>query len=96
MPWVEDRRRLGVAVASLVLRRPDGEETIPADHPDLKDGWHAAERDGARIWRWTNGDAGVPAPTGPAILRVHLAGKALYRTTEAAIRQSPAAAVSSA
>lgn len=57
-----DRRRLGVAIRSLVLRGATryGSErttTLPYDWPWLRQGFHAAEAWGAR---WTDGDALVP------------------------------------
>ena len=36
-PWLEDRRRLGVRVARIVLRGADEVREIPVDHPDLGD-----------------------------------------------------------
>ena len=77
-PWVEDRRRLGVAVARIVIH--DGGETtvIPADHPSLIMGWWAAEFDNGEVRRWTNGDARVPLSCGPAVIEVHLAGTNTY------------------
>ena len=57
-----DRRRLGVAIRSLVLRGASlhGAErttTLPYDWPWLRQGFHQAEAWGAR---WTDGDALVP------------------------------------
>ena len=40
-PWLEDRRRLGVRVARIVLRGADEVREIPVDHPDLGEGWWA-------------------------------------------------------
>lgn len=55
-----DTRRLGVSVNWIAIRS-DGEETIlPADHPGLVKGWNAAEKDGVRLWRWTDGAASIP------------------------------------
>ena len=66
LPTSDDRRRLGVAVTSLIL---DG-ETIT---PEAGNGWHAAE-DGLQ---WTDGDAIISARTG-AVLEVRIAGIGRY------------------
>ncbi len=52
-PDPRDRRRLGIKVARLSIEGV----SIPLDHPDLVEGWHAKEADG----RWTNGHAIIPA-----------------------------------
>jgi hypothetical protein len=79
-PWLEDRRRLGVRVARLVLRGGDEVHEVPVDHPDLATGWWAVERDGQAISRWTDGEAVLPLPSvrGNAMLEVHLAGAMTY------------------
>ena len=79
-PWLEDRRRLGVRVARIVLRGADEVREIPVDHPDLGEGWWAIERDGQLISRWTNGEAVLPLPAkrGDAMLEIHLAGTMTY------------------
>ena len=61
-PWLEDRRRLGVQVARLVVRGGDELCDIPLDHPSLVSGWWAAERDGIALRRWTDGNAVLPLP----------------------------------
>ena len=65
-PTSNDRRRLGVAVTSLIL---DG----VAITPEAGDGWHAAE-DGLQ---WTDGDAQISARAG-AVLEVRIAGLGRY------------------
>ncbi len=72
-PWIEDRRRLGVSVRKLTLRRAEARETVPLDHPGLRDGWWQPERDGVAMRRWTNGAADLPLPAGgPAVLEVRI------------------------
>ena len=61
-PWLEDRRRLGVYVARIVLRSGDEVREIPLDHPSLSQGWWAIERQGRSLSRWTDGDALLPLP----------------------------------
>ena len=51
-PDSDDSRRLGVAVARLLL---DGRQ-VALNSPALAAGWHAPEADG----RWTDGAAGIP------------------------------------
>jgi hypothetical protein len=79
-PWLEDRRRLGVRVARIVLRGADEVREVPVDHPDLASGWWAVERDGQVISRWTDGDAVLPLPAmhGDVMLEIHLAGTMTY------------------
>ena len=83
-PWLEDRRRLGVRVARIVLRGADEVREIPVDHPDLATGWWAVERDGQTMSRWTDGQAVLPLPAmrGTVMLEIHLAGTMTF--TEAA------------
>jgi hypothetical protein len=77
-PWVEDRRCLGVAVERIVLAGPAGRFEMAADHPALADGWWAAERDGLKLWRWTNGNAVLPLPAGVGVVEIHLGGANIY------------------
>jgi hypothetical protein len=79
-PWMEDRRKLGVRVARLVLRGADEVREIPVDHPELGAGWWAVERDGQALRRWTDGEAMLKLPVthGDFMLEVHLAGAMTY------------------
>lgn len=79
-PWLEDRRRLGVRVARIVLRGADDLREVPVDHPDLAKGWWAVERDGIGLRRWTNGEAVLPLPDmdGDVMLEIHLGGEMTY------------------
>lgn len=79
-PWLEDRRKLGVRVARIVLRLSDDVREIPVDHPDLASGWWAVEREGNALRRWTDGDAVLPLPTmdGDALLEIHFGGAITY------------------
>ena len=74
MPWLDDRRRLGVSVARLVAHGPQGARDIPLDGPELAEGWWETERAGDRVARWTNGSARLPVPAATRRLEVHLAG----------------------
>jgi Hint domain len=79
-PWLDDPRRLGVAVRSMVLRDRTGETVCDADHPALTDGWHAVEHatDGS-AWRWSGGDASLPIVSdGPCVLEVTLSETTTY------------------
>jgi hypothetical protein len=53
-----DPRLLGVALSQIVLWDSPNPEIIEADHPELRDGFHAYEADGGIIW--TNGHAVLP------------------------------------
>ncbi len=71
-PWIEDRRRLGVMVRRLSVRRGGSRSAIALDHPGLRHGWWAVERDGGDLWRWTDGDAALPAMEVSGILEVEV------------------------
>ena len=83
-PWLEDRRRLGVLVARLVVRGGDERCDIPLDHPSLVSGWWAAERDGTALRRWTDGNAVLPLPAvdGVPMLEIAIADTVPYIVAE--------------
>jgi hypothetical protein len=81
-PWLDDRRLLGVSVAGIVLHSRHGATALPLDHPALADGWHAPERAGDALWRWTDGSAVLPVPAGTTMVEIALAGTAKYPATE--------------
>lgn len=72
IPAERDTRRLGVSVHWIAIRSDNGESILAADHPALQDGWHESERDGNKLWRWTDGAASIPWDnvTGAAVLTV--------------------------
>jgi hypothetical protein len=79
-PWLDDPRTLGVAISSVTLRDPSGESVMNADHPSLRNGWHAPEymADGT-FWRWSAGDAVLPFVTsGPCTVEIALSGTTTY------------------
>jgi len=99
VPWVEDRRRLGVRVSRLTLTRGRDVVPIPLDHPLLSRGWWDIERDDASHWRWTDGDAVIPVlGSGPAMLEISLAGGVNYplEVVRAACAGEPARVYSAA
>ena len=76
-----DPRELGVAVREILLRRRGEERAIPASDPSLTNGFHSFESDNG--WRWTDGEARVPAElvrfgAGPIELVVAVASTAVY------------------
>lgn len=85
-PWLADERRLGVAVKRIVLQGNSASDVLAPDDPALTQGWWPAERDGARLWRWTSGDAAIPdrcRDGGPVrVVTIELAGEMLYRLPE--------------
>lgn len=61
IPGQRDTRRLGVRVDWIAIRSEDrGETILSADHPTLVEGWNDVEREGAAMWRWTDGAAMLP------------------------------------
>jgi hypothetical protein len=73
-PWLDDRRRLGICVTQITVMGPHGCEPLPVDHPALGPGWWAPERLGARLLRWTDGDAQIALPPGCFGIRVATTG----------------------
>ena len=74
-PFVDDRRRLGIAVEKLVLWTGLREQVLPAGGLAMN-GWHGSE-DGIR---WTDGNAGLDLPRAgdETFLDIHVAGTMLY------------------
>lgn len=83
--WNGDDRPLGVALRNLTTIGRDGHtQVLAADCPTLAEGWHAPERQGTAIWRWTDGNAELPVggQADPCILEVAIANTATYVLTE--------------
>ena len=78
-PWLDDRRKLGVALERIQFRSADGVKDIPMDHPALSQGWWDVERTGTRLQRWTSGEAVIPLPVGPVLLELTVVGTASYQ-----------------
>jgi hypothetical protein len=74
-PYLDDRRRLGVAIKRMSVQGPAAVTEYPVDHPALSEGWFGVEGRGSTIWRWTNGDASLPITTNedPLIIEVQVA-----------------------
>ena len=75
-----DRRRLGVAIDRVLLRHNGQLRRIAVDDPSLADGFHRPERDGGRLWRWTDGDAVFPAACYQGIEGVFILDIGLHST----------------
>jgi hypothetical protein len=73
-PWLNDRRRLGIPVERILLHRGAEITEFPLDHPTLATGWWQAERDGARLWRWTDGNAALPVAGGTQMIEIRTTG----------------------
>lgn len=73
-PYFGDQRRLGVAVTRISVQASADRMDYSADHPALSDGWFDVESDGRSVWRWTNGNASLPASAKdePFILEIHV------------------------
>jgi hypothetical protein len=93
--YLEDRRRLGVSVDRLAFHAGAEVQEVPVDHPMLSRGWHATERAGSTLSRWTDGDAHVRVPFAPSAglvtLEVQTTCKATYRADQAVTDQRLAA-----
>ena len=79
-----DPRVLGVAIRQIVAWRGRFPTVTEADDPRLHDGFHGYEADNG--FRWTNGDAELPASVfeGAGALDLYLRGDTLYPLVEAA------------
>ena len=75
-----DCRRLGVCLGEIVANGDGIVRTIPLDDPALAEGFHAPETNGIASWRWTNGDARLPAAllAGAATLELRLQWPGAY------------------
>ncbi|MDB5401974.1 MAG: outer membrane protein, partial [Rhodopila sp.] len=78
-----DPRRLGVAIARIVVGKGLAARVMEATHPDLTDGFHGFEP--ALGHRWTDGDAALPAALfegldGAMTVVLNLSGSARYPT----------------
>jgi hypothetical protein len=84
-PWLDDRRRLGVSVERIVLRGANHVQELAVDQPSLAHGWWAAEQSGARMWRWTDGNAVLPLPAfnGPTMLEIRASSGGMTYVTNA-------------
>ena len=80
-PESADRRRLGVAIASLMA---DG-QPIPLDDRRLTTGWHPPEPG----WRWTTGEAELAVPPGSRITVTLADAGALYWEAPARVAIAP-------
>ncbi|HUN50274.1 MAG TPA: Hint domain-containing protein, partial [Candidatus Sulfotelmatobacter sp.] len=70
-PWLDDRRRLGVAVRHAAADHV----ALPLDGPAFGAGWWNLETSEAATYRWSNGDAILALPEGTRLLtlKVHAA-----------------------
>ncbi len=60
LPNTRDERRIGLSICRITLVSAEHvAHTVSLDSSALTDGWHEREGQGARTWRWTNGDAGL-------------------------------------
>jgi hypothetical protein len=78
--YLDDRRSLGVAVASIALSTKDDHVVFAADHLPAGQGWHAAEAADGRRWRWLDGAGELrfdPLPEA-AVMEIRLGGAASY------------------
>ena len=79
MPWIEDRRSLGIMLRRVTLHCGDSRQDIAADHPMLGAGWWPVERGDGDIWRWSDGDAALRLPADTSLLEIHIGQGKLHR-----------------
>ena len=91
-PWVDDPRRLGVAIRRITVWHNAQYKDIALDDPRLVDGWWDVERHDASIWRWTNGDAALPIEGDRLMVEIAVSGISLYSLAEHSSRKTRAAA----
>jgi hypothetical protein len=78
-PWSDDRRMLGVQVASVRVLDAEGATELALDTP-AGHGWYAAETVAGRPVRWTDGAAtlNLPANSGATTLELSVSGTVAY------------------
>ena len=79
MPWVEDRRSLGVMLRRITLHCGDSCQDIAPDHPILGAGWWPVEGGRGEIWRWSDGNAALMLPADTTLLEIHIGQGKVYR-----------------
>jgi hypothetical protein len=79
MPWVEDRRQLGVMLRRITLHHGDSRLDIAPDHPMMSAGWWPVESGGGEIWRWSDGNAALILPAHTTLLEIHIGRGKMYR-----------------
>ncbi len=92
--YLDDWRKLGVAVRRIVVREGDDVFDFAPDHPRFDQGWHHPERNGASMWRWTNGDAQLPFTSdgGAVTVEVQIGPSLRYRLHKGAAEAAMLAA----
>lgn len=80
MDGSSDRRMLGLCVRAIEIDGFNGKQRVALDHPALVVGLHPLERDGLRMWRWTNGNTVLPMRLlGPGTMLLTVVGETLPR-----------------
>ncbi len=78
MPWVEDRRSLGVMLRRITLHCGDSRQDIAPDHPILGAGWWPVEAGSGEIWRWSDGNAALMLPGDTTLVEIHIGRGKMY------------------
>ena len=79
-------------VRGIALRSATGHTALALDDPRFADGWWAAERDRAVIWRWTDGNAALPAWPDSAVVEVWVGASLRYPAADVSPGRARAAA----
>jgi Ca2+-binding RTX toxin-like protein len=91
-PWVDDARKLGVAIRRIIVWRDEQCSEIALDDPRLVDGWWAVERDNATMWRWTDGNAALAIEGNRLMVEIVVSGTVAYSVAEHCSEETRAAA----
>jgi hypothetical protein len=91
-PWVDDPRKLGVAIRRITVWREAQCSDIALDDPQLVDGWWEVERNNATMWRWTDGNAALPIGGDRLMVEIVVSGTVPYSVTEHCSEETRAAA----
>jgi hypothetical protein len=86
--YLDDRRKLGIAVGSITLQAGEDVTVFPADRIPAGAGWHDHEHGQDKLWRWTDGtgDLRFEPLTQAAMMEIRLSGSARYIVEQEAAR----------
>ncbi|WP_419728975.1 Hint domain-containing protein [Lichenicola sp.] len=85
MPWLDDRRSLGVAVGHIcVWTSSGGLDPVAIGLETLEQGWWALEADETHAWRWTDGEADLMLPPEAILVEITVVATLEYPVVDTA------------